>query len=208
MTEPSPRQIGRYTVVRRLGQGGMAEVFLARQTGLRGMVKHLAIKRIRPELTTRSELVDVFLDEVRLTADLAHPTVVSLHDAGEDGGAYFLAMEYVEGLDLRTLLSRLAQAGERLPLAMALRIGADAARGLHYAHTRTDPQGVALGLVHRDVSPSNLLVGRSGLTKVDDLGVADLLGPLGEARQALRLGRLASMSPGTEIRSGSCRERA
>ncbi|MDF1561572.1 MAG: protein kinase [Deltaproteobacteria bacterium] len=195
-----PERIGRYTVVRPLASGGMAEVFLARQTGLRGMVKHVAVKRIRPELTTRSEIVDVFLDEIRLTADMAHPNVVSLYDAGEEDGTYFLAMELVEGADLRRLLSRaLLERREDdpggLPLPFVLRVASEAAHGLHYAHTRVGPGGEPLGLVHRDVSPSNLLVGYSGLTKVVDFGVARLLDATGRAQQALRLGKLAYMSP-------------
>src|SRR5438270_3609572 len=149
---------GKYKLLRKLAVGGMAEVFLARQKGLEGFEKLVVIKRILPHLAESGEFVRMFLDEARTAADLRHPNVVSVFEIGTDGNTYFLAMEYLHGKDLRRIERAAAEAGGRLPLAHALRIVLEAAHGLHYAHTKVDLRGKPPGIVHRDVSPHNILV--------------------------------------------------
>ncbi|MBX7099672.1 MAG: protein kinase [Myxococcaceae bacterium] len=163
---------GRYALLRKLAEGGMAEVFLARQTGLEGFEKLVVLKRILPVHAANPDFVKMFIDEARTAADLRHPNVVSVTDVGRDAGTYFIAMEYLHGVDLSQLVARSQQLGERVPLEHALQIVADAAAGLHYAHTKKDLQGQPLAIVHRDVSPQNVLVTFDGLTKVLDFGIA------------------------------------
>lgn len=163
---------GRYALLKKLAEGGMAEVFLARLQGLEGFEKLVVLKRILPVHAQNPDFVRMFIDEARTAADLRHPNVVSVTDVGRDGGTYFIAMEYLHGVDLGQLSARCVQAGERVPLEHALQIVADAAAGLHYAHTKHDLQGQPLHIVHRDISPQNVLVTFDGVTKVLDFGIA------------------------------------
>jgi predicted ATPase/serine/threonine protein kinase len=163
---------GRYTLLRRLASGGMAEVFLARQGGLMGFEKLVVVKRILPGFAQNEEFKKMFLDEARLAADLRHPNVVNIFDVGQDAGTYFIAMEYLHGQDLSSLWHRHRETGEQLPLEHVLQLAIDAASGLHHAHTKTSSDGEPLHLVHRDVSPQNLFITYDGVTKVLDFGIA------------------------------------
>src|SRR5689334_925118 len=157
----SGQRLGRYELIRRLAVGGMAEIYLARLTGvgqgIEGFEKLVVLKRILPQHALDPELLRMFLDEARLSATLTHPHVTEVYDVGqgEGGDAPFFAMEYVLGSNLRQLMH--AQAGP-LPLEQAVGIVAAAAAGLHYAHEKRGPNGEPLHIVHRDVSPSNVLV--------------------------------------------------
>ena len=168
----SGQRIGRYQPIRRLAVGGMAEIYLARLpgVGIEGFEKLVVLKRILPQHALDPELLRMFLDEARLSATLNHPNIVEVHDVGADGEAPFFAMEYVHGANLRELLRQHARADGRadapLPLGHAIGIIAAAAAGLHYAHERLGPGGQPLGIVHRDVSPSNVLVSYDGAVKV------------------------------------------
>lgn len=168
-------RFGRYQLVRRVGAGGMAEVFEARLEAGDGFEKTLALKRILPHLTTDSDLISMFRDEVRLMVRLSHPNIVQTFDFGRIGESYFLAMEFVEGRDLRSILARSVQRGAKIPLPFALHVAAEVLKGLEYAHDRTDPQGRPMGLVHRDATPSNILVSYEGAVKIVDFGIAKTL---------------------------------
>ncbi|MDX2008589.1 MAG: protein kinase [Myxococcaceae bacterium] len=172
MSLPESGQFGKYQLLRRLAVGGMAEVFLARQQGIAGFEKLLVIKRILSEYSTDPEFVSMFLDEARLAAGMAHPNVVQIFDLGQLDGSYFLAMEYVPGPDLLTILRAHGRQGQRVPFHLGARIMASVADALAYAHDHRDSRGKPLKLVHRDVTPSNILVAYAGTTKLVDFGIA------------------------------------
>ncbi len=177
-------RIGRYVLGRRLAKGGMAELYLAKAVGIGGFEKPCVLKLVLPHLTDDASFVEMFLGEARLAATLDHPNVVHVIDIGEIDGEYFFVMEYMHGRDVRALL-RASNPGT-LPLAAALTIVHEAAEGLHYVHERRDPTGRFLGLVHRDVSPSNVMVSFDGTVKLVDFGIAKAT----EMRHATRTGVL------------------
>src|SRR5690242_5450997 len=150
----------------------MAEIFLARVpgVGIEGFEKLVVLKRILPQHALDPELLRMFLDEARLSATLTHPHITEVYDVGADGEAPFFAMEYVHGANLRQILRRPNR--EPLPLNHAVAIVAAAAAGLHYAHEKLGPGGEPLNIVHRDVSPSNVLISYDGAVKVSDFGIA------------------------------------
>jgi serine/threonine-protein kinase len=190
---------GKYALQRRIAEGGMAELFLARQSGpdqIEGFEKLVVLKRILPELSKEQAFVRMFLNEARVAARLNHPNIVQLYDLGRVGEQYFIAMEYVHGEDLREVQSQLEQAHAQVPVGLACRIIADALGGLHFAHTRLGPDGKALGLVHRDVSPANVLVTYEGSVKVCDFGIAKATTATSEETQSgLFKGKFSYMSP-------------
>ena len=189
MDARSPSRYGKYEVVGRLATGGMADLFLSRQRGPSGFETLAVIKRIRPHLAANAEFVRMFLDEARLAAQLRHPNVVTVYDAGQERGEYFFVMEYVHGRDLHAVIAAAAARGRQLSLDETLSIAAGVCAGLHHAHERTDAKGAPLGIVHRDISPSNVLVGFEGAVKLADFGIA-------KATQA------ASTEPGTNTLRG------
>jgi serine/threonine protein kinase len=166
-----PEQFGKYSLLGHLATGGMAEVWLARQVGLQGFEKIVVIKRARPELTD-PETTRLFLDEARLVATLQHPNIAQVYEIGAVGGSYFFVMEYVDGADLRRLIEASIAKRQRIPLAEAIYIIAHVCMALHYAHEKHDLDGRALRIIHRDVSPSNVLISHDGAVKVCDFGVA------------------------------------
>lgn len=150
----------------------MAEIFLARSRGMAGFARYVVLKRILPERGTDPRWIEMFLDEARLAAQLQHPNVAQVFDLGRLGEGYFFTMEYVHGANMREVLVRCAQRGQRLSLSMALGVAVGAASGLDHAHERRDAEGKSLGIVHRDVSPSNLMLSYDGVVKLVDFGVA------------------------------------
>ena len=189
-----PERFGKYTVVRYLAEGGMAEVYLARSTGIEGFEKKVVIKRLKPELAENRWATEQFLQEARIAATLHHPQIAQVHDVGAVDGSYFYAMEHVDGQDLRVVLKRARRRGYRLPIEVALRIVAELCGGLHHAHDKCDAAGLPLGLVHRDVSPSNVLVSYDGAVKLCDFGIAEVTTRQDE-RKRTRAGKLSYMSP-------------
>lgn len=167
-----PYEMGRYVLTERLGAGGMAEVFLAEHRGVGGFKKRLAIKRILPHLAEREQFVEMFFREATVAARINHPNVVQIFELGEHEGIYFIAMEYVDGISLRDLAKEVKRQGADMPIAVWVRALADAASGLEAAHSTVDDDGEPLDVVHRDISPDNLMIGRSGVTKILDFGVA------------------------------------
>lgn len=166
------QKVGRYVVVGKLATGGMAEIWLARQAGPKGFEKVVVIKKITDAFCDDPEFVDMFLNEARIAAQLNHPNVVQIYDLGEYEGAYFIAMEYLHGETLSAVLHAARKRGQHIPFQYSARWIADAAQGLAYAHARTGIDGKTLGIVHRDVSPRNLIVTYDGVVKLVDFGIA------------------------------------
>ena len=155
-----------------LATGGMARIYIARTTGIGSFERHVVLKLITPERANDHTAVQMFLDEARLAASLNHQNVAQVFEVGEDAGIHYLAMEYVHGQDLRALLAKAGSGGVRVPLELALTVVAGAAAGLNHAHERRDGNGIPLGIVHRDVSPSNIMIGLDGSVKLLDFGIA------------------------------------
>lgn len=165
-------QLGRYRLLKLLATGGMGEVFLARHEGPAGFTKTLVVKRMLAHLGRDPNFVEMFLNEARLAARLSHPNVTQIFELGEQDGIYFLAMEFVHGVDLHSIRRHLEDRNVEVPAELAAWICAQALKGLHYAHTLQDEHGAALHIVHRDVSPDNVLVDFNATVKVVDFGIA------------------------------------
>jgi len=185
--------LGKYQLVRHLATGGMAEVILARIEGIEGFERHVVIKKIRDERAREARFVQMFLDEARLAASLHHNNIVHVHDIGQEDGEYFFTMEYVHGEDLRRVLAHMAQNDRRVPLAHCVTIALATAAALHHAHEHRTPDRSFAGIVHRDVSPANILVAYDGNVKVVDFGIAKIAQRTEET--GLMKGKVAYMSP-------------
>lgn len=167
-----PRRFGRYTLFDAIGKGGMAEIFLARAETELGASRLAVVKEILPQFAGSSEFAEMLIHEAKLAARLSHAHIVQVFDLGREGDKLYIAMEYVEGFDLNALLRKCSQAKVALPVEFALGIVCDVLRGLDYAHRRMSDDGDPLGIVHRDVSPSNVLVSYEGEVKLCDFGIA------------------------------------
>jgi eukaryotic-like serine/threonine-protein kinase len=165
-------RIGRYEVISHLATGGMAQIYLARQTGLGSFERHVVLKTILRERATDQRFVTMFLDEAKLAATLNHQNVAQVYEVDQADGAYFMAMEYVHGENTRAILETTIRRGWTIPLELAVMIISGAAAGLHHAHERRGKNGQPLNIVHRDVSPANVMVGYDGSVKVLDFGIA------------------------------------
>jgi serine/threonine protein kinase len=192
-----PRRMGKYTLVRRLATGGMAELFLAIQRSVAGFEKLIVIKRILPSLNQDQAYVEMLLHEARVAATLSHPNVVQVFDLGSIDGGYFIAMEHVHGEDLRSLVRQMkAKHLNEFPMEHALSIVLGVCSGLTYAHEKEDLYGAPLNIVHRDVSPQNVLVTFSGGVKLIDFGIAKSRAHAFEETEHGRLkGKIPYMSP-------------
>ncbi len=192
---PPLKILGNYEILQSIGSGGMAEVFLARHVGLAGFEKIQVVKCIHPHLAKQKNFVDMFLDEARLAAKINDPRVVQIHELGEAEGTYFMAMEYLAGESLSTILKTAIRGGPSLPKQLAARIVADAAAGLHTAHELRDSKGRLLDVVHRDVSHGNIVVLYSGAVKILDFGVAKARDSLQQTSAGELKGKYGYMSP-------------
>jgi serine/threonine-protein kinase len=186
--------LGKYQLLRKLATGGMAEVYLAKAAGPMGFEKTLVLKRILPHLAEDPAFVEMFLGEAKLAAQLEHPNVVQIFDFGEAEGSFYLAMELIDGPNLRRLVKRAQEVA--LPPALCAKLVSFAAEGLAYAHEFRDPAtGEPLGLIHRDVSPDNILVSRQGAVKVVDFGIAKVAGQGHRTQTGVVKGKVAYMPP-------------
>jgi len=198
---PKGQRLGKYQLIRRLAVGGMAEIYLAQASGPEGFEKVVVIKRILPQHALDPQLRRMFLDEARLMATLTHSHITQVYDVGNEGDAPFFAMEYVHGANLREIMNAAARAAgpdhaaRELPLQHAIGILAAAAAGLHFAHEQTGPKGEPLHIVHRDVSPSNVLVTYGGSVKVSDFGIAKWTSQRTQTQEGALKGKFAYMSP-------------
>lgn len=193
-------QIGPYRLLRRIGQGGMAEVYEARVYGGSGFEKKVAIKVLLPELRGRGDLERILIEEARLGAQLVHRNLVQVHDLGLDGDIYYVRMDFVDGADLASLMRQPGPSGgERRikcpPVELSLLIAEEIAVALDFVHRFCDDAGRSLGLVHRDISPSNILISRSGEVKLADFGIAKATHLTEITRGNVRKGKYAYMSP-------------
>jgi eukaryotic-like serine/threonine-protein kinase len=186
---------GSYQLLKRLATGGMAQIYLARRPGSDAPDKLLVLKRILPHLSENDEFVRMFLDEARIAARLAHPNVVQIYDLGAEGDTFFIAMEYIHGVDARRLWKRAETSSRPLPVPLVCRILLEASAGLDYAHKKTDASGRPLGIVHRDVSPQNILVTFDGGVKVVDFGIAKAADQATVTRSGVLKGKYSYMSP-------------
>jgi serine/threonine protein kinase len=188
----TPRQLGRYQLVRRIAKGGMGEIYLARAQGAAGFEKTVIIKTILPRLSEEEEFVERFLDEGRTVVNLSHGNIVPVFDMDEIDGEYFIAMDYVPGRDLKAVLER---RDDPLPPKLAAYIISQVCEGLAYAHRQTDEEGESLEIVHRDVSPSNVLLSTDGEVKLIDFGIARAAGRSSETVTGRIQGKCCYMSP-------------
>ncbi|MCP3104060.1 protein kinase [Myxococcus sp. K15C18031901] len=186
---------GRYELLRKIAIGGMGAVYLARQKGPVGFQKLLVVKRLLPHLSEDDEFIEMFLDEGRIAAHLNHPNIAQIYDLGDVDGQYYIAMEYVHGEAVGPLGVRAQQRKVAIPLGLKCRIIADAAAGLDAAHNARSPSGRHLALIHRDVSPQNVLVGYNGGVKLIDFGVAKASGKFSQTVVGTIKGKHAYMSP-------------
>ena len=191
MTEAAQR----YRVVEKLESGGMAEVFRAESEGLQGFRKQVAIKRVLPHLSEKKKFIAMFLDEARISAQLSHSNCVQVFDIGVGDNAYFIVMEYVDGANLKTIAESLKKQGKDFPVAAAALIAHEICKGLVYAHELTDPQGIPLNIVHRDMSPPNVLITKFGEVKIVDFGLAKASSQLEKSEPGIIKGKFSYLSP-------------
>jgi tetratricopeptide (TPR) repeat protein/tRNA A-37 threonylcarbamoyl transferase component Bud32 len=194
MSGAMPQQFGKYELIQRIGTGGMAEIFKAKVTGEGGFEKLVAIKRILPHLSDNAEFLAMLMREAKLAALLSHPNIVQIYDFGKEENTYYIAMEYLWGNDLRTILNR-AKDRHPLPLECALYIASRICAGLEYSHNLRDLQGNSLNIIHRDVNPQNIIVTNQGEVKIVDFGIAKIEEMDSTTKVGALKGKVAYMSP-------------
>ncbi|RKH02942.1 protein kinase [Corallococcus sp. CA047B] len=190
-----PTFFGKYLLLERINVGGMAEVFIAKAFGVEGFERILAIKKILPTMAEDDEFITMFIDEARISVQLNHANIVHIHELGKHEDTYFIAMEYVAGRDVRTLLERYRRRKEIMPTAQAVFIVSKMCEGLDYAHRKKDARGQDLGIIHRDVSPQNILVSYEGETKIIDFGIAKAANRSQKTQAGILKGKFGYMSP-------------
>lgn len=185
----------RYRVIERIAAGGMAEVYRAESAGLEGFKKTVAIKRVLPQLSEKKQFIGMFLDEARLSAQLNHSNCVQVFDIGVGDNTYFIVMEFVDGSDLKAIVEHLFAQKRTFPVPAALHICSRICEGLSYAHEARDERGRLLGIVHRDISPPNVLITRYGEVKVVDFGLAKANSQLEHSQPGIIKGKFGYLSP-------------
>src|SRR3954453_577842 len=193
MKKPIP--FGKYLLLERINVGGMAEVFIGKAFGVEGFEKILAIKKILPTMAEDEEFITMFIDEARISVQLNHANVVHIHELGKHDEAFFIAMEYVSGRDLRTILERYRRRKEIMPTAQAVYVGSKICEGLDYAHRKKDARGQEMHIIHRDVSPQNILCSYEGEVKIIDFGIAKAANRSQKTQAGILKGKFGYMSP-------------
>ena len=186
---------GRYQLLKKIATGGMAQIYLARQVGPEGFEKLLVVKRILPHLAENEEFITMFLDEARIAARLNHPNVVQIFDLGAQDDSFFIAMEFIHGEDVRRVWKHADKVGKPIPLPLICRIIIEACAGLDYAHKKLDGSGRPLNIVHRDISPQNILVSFEGGVKIVDFGIAKAADQATVTKSGVLKGKYSYMSP-------------
>jgi serine/threonine-protein kinase len=190
-----PRPFGKYELVDRLAVGGMAEIYLAKTTGIGGFENILVIKRLHDNLSEDDDFIEMMIDEAKIAVRLKHPNIAKIFDLGRIDAQYYIAMEYIEGPDVSWLLEAASEHGEQLPIPAVLFLGTECCSGLHYAHTRHDAEGRPMRIVHRDVSPPNIMLSVEGEVKIVDFGVAKARKRMQETRHGIVKGKFQYMAP-------------
>lgn len=185
----------RYQIVKKIDAGGMAEIFLAKAMSIQGMEKLVAIKRVLPSLTKNEKFISMFLDEARLSITLNHANIVQVFDVNQSSGTYFIVMEYVEGFNVRRIFQKASEVGYRMPLAFVCYMMMEVCKGLEHAHTRKDSAGKPLRIVHRDLSPPNVMISKSGEVKITDFGLAKATSQLTKTDPGIVKGKYSYLSP-------------
>ncbi|HTA19778.1 MAG TPA: protein kinase [Polyangia bacterium] len=193
MKKPIP--FGKYYLLERINVGGMAEVFKAKTFGVEGFERLLAVKRILPNIAEDEEFIAMFIDEAKIAVQLQHANIAQIFDLGKVEDSYFIALEYVPGKDLRSIFDRLRGKGEVMTIQQACHIIMQVCEGLDYAHNKRDAQGRELHLVHRDISPQNVLIGYDGEVKLIDFGIAKAAGKASKTQAGILKGKFGYMSP-------------
>lgn len=189
------RAFGKYVLLEKIAAGGMAEIYKAAYAGEGDFRKICAIKRVLPTLASDDEFIRMFREEAALTVRLSHANVVQVFDFGKAGDDWYLAMEYVRGPTLRGVLNRCQQRGEKIPVKLALYVALEMTKGLGHAHSRTGEDGASLGIVHRDVSPANVLVSWDGEVKITDFGIARMASRVSHTVEGMVRGKASYLSP-------------
>src|SRR5215831_3940973 len=193
MRQPIP--FGKYLLLERISVGGMAEVFKAKSFGVEGFEKILAIKRILPSMAEDQEFIEMFIDEAKIAGQLSHANICQIFELGRIGDSHFIAMEYVWGKDLLQIQNRFRRLKQTMQPVMAAFCASKICEGLDYAHRKKDAQGKALGIIHRDVSPQNVLVSYEGEVKMIDFGIAKAVGRSSKTQAGVLKGKFGYMSP-------------
>ena len=197
-----PVAFGRFLLLKRLSRGGMGEIFLAKIGEIAGFEKFVIIKKILPQLAANDDFIVRFIDEAQVAIKLNHVNIAQVYEVGRVDGEYFLAIEYIEGRDLRRLLRRCREMHRRLPVDLCLFIAREMASGLAYAHRRTGPKGQALALVHCDISPPNIMTSYEGEVKVIDFGIARSALRTADSNPNVGFGKFGYMAPEQLLRGG------
>ncbi len=190
-----PCAFGKYILLGKIASGGMAEIFKAKTVGVSGFEKILAIKRIHPQFAQNQEFITMLIDEAKISVFLNHSNIVQVFDLGKIGEHYFIAMEFVNGIDFHKYLKKCKQTKQYLPIDIGLYIASEVAKGLDYAHRKRDPEGKPLNIIHRDVSPQNILISDIGEIKITDFGIAKANIKSKETTKGLLKGKINYMSP-------------
>ena len=185
----------RFKLVKRLAEGGMGAVYEAKQLGAEGFEKTMAIKTILEDYSANPEFVEMFIGEAKLVADLVHQNIVQIYQLGKINNIYYIAMEYINGIDLGMFMDKHAELGVELPVDMATFLISRVCRGLEYAHAKTDAAGNPLGVVHRDISPGNIMMTWEGVVKITDFGIAKAKKLMKDREGEVLLGKIQYMSP-------------
>ncbi|MBF0491817.1 MAG: serine/threonine protein kinase [Deltaproteobacteria bacterium] len=200
MSTTLPAPFGKYFLLEKIATGGMAEVFKAKTFGVDGFEKIVCIKKVLSHWASDPEFIQMLIDEAKLSAALSHPNIVQVLDLGSFENAHFIAMEYVEGFDLKTLMSQVAEKKEKIPTDIACFIALQVLAGLDYAHKKTDAEGNSLHIIHRDISPHNVLLSRNGEVKITDFGIAKAAQKQSFTTTGMLRGKYSYMSP-EQVRS-------
>ena len=196
VSRQDPDHFGQYEILEKIASGGMADAFKARRSGVEGFQKIVAIKKILPHLADNEEFITMFADEAKLAAQLNHPNIVHIYDLGKiEAGGYFIAMEYVDGRDLRAILQTAREVSTPMPVPLAIYVASKIASALDYAHRRRDADGRELAIVHRDVSPQNILISYEGDIKLCDFGIAKAASKASNTQSGALKGKVQYMSP-------------
>jgi eukaryotic-like serine/threonine-protein kinase len=194
-TGDTPARVGRYEILSHLATGGMAKIYLAKAGGIGAFERYVVLKTISPERANDQRFVTMFLDEARLSATLNHQNIAQVYEVDEADGSLFITMEYVHGENLRHILENTLRKGWTIPTELAVMIVSSAAAGLHHAHERKGKNGAPLNIVHRDVSPANIMVGYDGSVKLLDFGIAKAEERSTKTQQGTIKGKYGYMSP-------------